>query len=175
MLHLMALATLSAATTAIVDVSVIHPGSTHIAQHQNVVVQGDRIVSVDHSPPPRNARVVNAKGKYLIPGLWDMHVHWYERELFGLFTANGVTGIRQMFGAPELLKFRKEVEAGKLLGPRMVVGSAIVDGPQAFWEGSISAGSAEKGRAVVRIIKAKGYDFVKSLFVPATRRLLRNS
>jgi imidazolonepropionase-like amidohydrolase len=53
-----------------------------------VVIDGDRVVSVDRPAPP-GARVVDAKGKYLIPGLWDAHVHWFEERLLPLFIANG--------------------------------------------------------------------------------------
>src|SRR5262245_61195668 len=52
---------------------------------------------------PQGGRVIDAGGKFLIPGLWDMHVHWYFRDTLTLFTANGVTGIRQMFGNSDLL------------------------------------------------------------------------
>ena len=69
-----------------------------------VVVTGDRITALGKTGKvtvPKDAQVVDATGKYLIPGLWDMHVHLHGKEvLFPLFIANGVTGVRQMGGGP---------------------------------------------------------------------------
>jgi imidazolonepropionase-like amidohydrolase len=94
----------------------------------------------------QGARVIDAGGKFLIPGLWDMHVHWYNRDTLTLFTANGVTGIREMFGNSDLLRWRDEVAKGSLQGPRMVVASPIIDGPQPVWPNSISVRDEDEGR-----------------------------
>src|SRR5262245_36210305 len=74
--------------------------------NMTVVITGDRISEVDEAGKvvaPPGATVVDAAGKFLIPGLWDMHVHWYSRDTLTLFIANGVTGIREMFGISSLL------------------------------------------------------------------------
>ncbi len=68
-----------------------------------VIISGNRIQQVgkSHSTPiPKDAQVVDANGRFMIPGLWDMHIHWYEQDYLGLFIANGVTGVRIMSGAP---------------------------------------------------------------------------
>src|SRR5262249_59308852 len=68
-----------------------------------VVISGDRIAEIGltrHVRVPDEAHVVDATGKFLIPGLWDMHVHWFLRDFLPLFIANGVTGVRQMWGMP---------------------------------------------------------------------------
>ena len=79
---------------------------------------------------PSGARVVEATGKFLIPGLWDMHVHtafgdWFPgaRDIaLPLFVANGVTGVRDMGGDLDvLLEWRKAIAEGSLVGPRMVI------------------------------------------------------
>jgi imidazolonepropionase-like amidohydrolase len=129
-----------------------------------VVITGDRITSVQKAGKgriPAGARAIDGHGKYLIPGLWDMHVHWYDDRLLSLFIANGVTGVRQMFGSPLHLEWRKRIEHGEMLGPRQFVASPIVDGPNPVWPGSIMVGNAEDGRSAVRSIKEQGYDFVK--------------
>jgi Amidohydrolase family len=129
-----------------------------------VVITGDRISAIGDSAKlsvPADARVVDATGKFLIPGLWDMHVHWYARDTFTLFIANGVTGVRQMFGNSDLLRWRDQIANGSLLGPRMVVASPIIDGPEPVWPNSISVGNEEEGRGAVRRVKQWGADFVK--------------
>lgn len=127
-----------------------------------VMINGDRISAIgDNLPVPAGAQVVDATGKFLIPGLWDMHVHWYVRDMFTLFIANGVTGVRQMFGNSDLLRWRDQIAKGSLLGPRMVVASPIIDGPQPIWPNSIAVRNEDEGRKAVRRVKQWGADFVK--------------
>jgi len=129
-----------------------------------VVIRGDRISDIGKAgemTAPPDATVVDASGKFLIPGLWDMHVHWYNRDSFTLFTANGVTGIREMFGNSELLRLRDEIAKGSLTGPRMIVASPIIDGPQPVWPNSIAVSNEDEGRKAVRKVKEWGADFVK--------------
>jgi hypothetical protein len=131
---------------------------------RTVVIHGDRISDIGKAGEmavPSDATVVDASGKFLIPGLWDMHVHWYNRDSFTLFTANGVTGIREMFGNSELLRLRDEIAKGSLTGPRMMVASPIIDGPQPVWPNSIAVSNEDEGRKAVRKVKEWGADFVK--------------
>lgn len=114
-----------------------------------VVITGERITEVGRSGSvrvPRDAQVVDATGKFLIPGLWDMHVHWFHQDYLPLFLANGVTGIRMMWGMPIHHQWRQEIEQGTLRGPRMVIASPIVDGPRPIWPGSIAIKDAAEGR-----------------------------
>jgi imidazolonepropionase-like amidohydrolase len=130
----------------------------------SVVVSGERIQAIGPSRElhaPKGAKVVDATGKFLIPGLWDMHVHWYDGRVLSLFTANGVTGVRLMFGFPLHKDWRAAIQSGKQVGPRLVLGSPIVDGPQPIWPGSIAVSSAEDGRKAVAQITEQGWDFVK--------------
>jgi|SRR5690349_789570 len=129
-----------------------------------VVITGDRISAIGDSASvsvPADAQVIDATGKFLIPGLWDMHVHWYVRDTFTLFIANGVTSVRQMFGNSDLLRWRDQIAKGSLLGPRMVVASPIIDGPEPVWPNSIAVRNEEEGRKAVRKVKQWGADFVK--------------
>ena len=129
-----------------------------------VVITGDRISAIGDSASislPADAQVVDATGKFLIPGLWDMHVHWYARDTLTLFMANGVTGVRQMFGNSDLFRWRDQIAKASLLGPRMVVASPIMDGPEPIWPNSISVSNEEEGRKAVRRVKQSGADFVK--------------
>jgi imidazolonepropionase-like amidohydrolase len=145
-------------------VTVIDVTSGTTKPNMTVVITGDRISQVEEASKvvtPPGATVVDAAGKFLIPGLWDMHVHWYIRDTFSLFIANGVTGIRQMFGNSELLRWREDIAKGSLLGPRMLVASPIIDGPQPVWPNSIVARNEDEGRKAVRNVKQWGADFVK--------------
>jgi imidazolonepropionase-like amidohydrolase len=129
-----------------------------------VVITGDRISQIGKAAEmqtPKDATVVDSRGKFLIPGLWDMHIHWYDKDYLPLFVANGVTGVRIMSGSPLHHEWRKEIEAGTLLGPRMVIASEIVDGPKPFWPNSISVANPSQAREAVDRAKQEGADFVK--------------
>src|ERR1700722_16134260 len=133
-------------------------------QDYTVIVTGDRIAAMGKTAKvrvPSGAQVVDASGKFLIPGLWDMHVHPSGKAFLPFSLANGVTGIRIMWGDPEDHEWRKEIETGHLLGPRMVIASPLVDGPKPYWRGSISVSSEAQARQVVDKVKADGADFVK--------------
>lgn len=130
----------------------------------SLVLEGDRIIALGKTgemATPANARVLHAEGKFVIPGLWDMHVHWYDEPSLPLFLVNGVTGVRIMCGFPVHLRWRNEVNAGKLLGPRFNLAGPIVDGPQPVWLDSLRAANSAEGRKAVRTIKDAGYDCVK--------------
>jgi imidazolonepropionase-like amidohydrolase len=131
-----------------------------------VVIEGDRIIEIGKGGKvklPKGALVYDATGKFLIPGLWDMHVHGWDKNIFfPLFIANGVTGVRDMFGPLPLIKqWRKEMEEGTTLGPRIVAAGPIVDGPKPIWAGSIAVSNADEGRKAVMTVKQGGSDFVK--------------
>lgn len=137
---------------------------------QTVVIDGDRITQVGPAASvrvPEEATIINASGKYLIPGLWDMHAHvlfnGMRDPLLKLLIANGITGIRDMGGEQldQLEGLKQEIAAGRIVGPRIVASGPIVDGPQPVWPFSISVSDAESGRAAVRALKHKGADFIK--------------
>ncbi len=142
-----------------------------------VVIRNHRITALGRTNtiPMRSAEVVDATGKFLIPGLWDMHVHTGRADIFlPLYIANGVTGVRDMGGDLEdsggelsslsaryiqLSLWREAIEHGSLLGPRFVLAGFLID---AFkWPGNIAATNAEEGRQAVDVLKKAGVDFVK--------------
>ena len=146
-------------------VTVIDATGAPAEPDMTVVVRGDRIEALGKTGKltvPRNAQVVDATGKFLIPGLWDMHVHpRLPKNFLAIFTANGVTGVRVMWGKPVHHKWRQEISAGKLIGPRMVIASNLVDGPNPIWGGGIVVSNEEEGRQVVREVKKEDADFLK--------------
>src|SRR5678816_3128278 len=141
------------ASLVLTHASIIDVAGAPPRRDTTVVITGDRISAIGDTAnisAPADARVVDATGKFLIPGLWDMHVHWYARDTLTLFIANGVTGVRQMFGNSDLLRWRDQIAKGSLLGPRMVVASPIIDGPQPIWPNSIAVRNEDEGRKAVR-------------------------
>ena len=149
---------------ALTHVTVIDVTGGPALPDSTVVITGNRISAIGATGKvsvPRDAQLIDSSGKFMIPGLWDMHVHWYERDYYSLFLANGVTGIRMMWGLPSHHQLRKEIEGGQFLGPRMVIASAIIDGPTPYWNGSISVHTPEEAKEAVDKEQQAGADFIK--------------
>ena len=150
-------------TTTIVHVTVVDVSTGKELPDQTVVLGGDHIVSVaafDPTAADPQGRVVDAQGAFLIPGLWDMHVHIQDLEDLPLYVANGVTGVRLMFGSKKTKELRARF-ASVPVSPDILVGSAIVDGDPPAWPGSIVIHKSGDTRRVVDEIKESGADFVK--------------
>jgi imidazolonepropionase-like amidohydrolase len=145
-------------------VTVIDATGAPAKPDMTVVIKGGRIAALGKTAKldvPENAHVVDATGKFLIPSLWDMHIHpWVGKNFLALFIANGVTGVRVMHGEPVDHKRRQEISDGKLIGPRMVIASLTVDGPKAI-NPLIAVSNEDEGRQVVRKVKKQGADLVK--------------
>ena len=139
---------------------------------QTVIISGNRISQVSRSrsiKPSSDARIVDGRAKYLIPGLWDMHVHavFAERidSMFPMFVANGVLGIRDMgtsMPLAEIAQLRKDIQSGSRVGPRIVAAGPILDGrPKPLRPNFLAITTPEAGRAEVDALKDGGADSVK--------------
>ena len=132
-----------------------------------VLIDGSRITAIGPAattPTPSTARIIDARGRYLIPGLWDMHVHTVVptgRQLLGLYVANGVTGVRDMGGDfATIRRWREEIVAGTLVGPRIVAAGPYLEGhssPIAH----IEVHTPDDARRAVDSLTSLGVDFVK--------------
>lgn len=158
---------LSKQVLVLTHVTVIDATGAEAKPDMTVIVRDGRIAALGRSDkiqPPKGAQVVDASGKFLIPGLWDMHVHeWNKEAFFPLFIANGVTGVRDMFSPlPPIKQWRAEVAAGKTIGPHIVAAGIIVDGPYPPCAPcSIAVANAAEGRKAVLTVKEMGSDFIK--------------
>ncbi len=153
---------------AFTHVTVIDPETGTAKNDQLVVVQGDRIVSVGATTRVAG-QIIDARGKFLIPGLWDMHAHLAVPNMAPLFIANGVTGVRIMWGNPKFgpgtermhSKLRDAFDKGDKVGPRLLIASDIFDGPKPTWPNSTVLTTPEEARKAVAAAKADGADFIK--------------
>ena len=153
------------AAIAIANVAVIDVDRGVLRANQTVVIAGKGIAAADDAGRvilPRGARIVNGKGKFLMPGLWDMHVHEMPSpHVPELFIANGVTGIRDMTDdQPKLRELRKAIDEHRRTGPRIVATGRVLNGVNEKND-QIVISSAEQGRLVVRQQIKDGVDFIK--------------
>ncbi len=153
-------------TTAFVNVSVLPLDRTGLVEGQTVIVRGDRIIGmgpVARTTVPAGATRIDGVGKYLMPGLAEMHAHVVagnnpnhesiNRDIMFLYVANGITSIRAMLGAPNQLPLREQLRRSEILGPTMYVSAPSLNGN--------SAPNPDSGAKLVRAHKAAGYDFLK--------------
>jgi imidazolonepropionase-like amidohydrolase len=148
--------------TSITHVTVIDVAAGTKLPDRTVILQGERIVSVAaavSASAPRG-HVIDAHGGFLIPGLWDMHVHIQDLEDLPLYIANGVTGVRLMFGSKNPKELRARLATAPI-GPQILMGSAILDGDPPVWQGSYVVHKPEDARRIVDEIRTGGADFVK--------------
>ena len=161
------------------NVNIVDATGSPVQMFMNVVVRGGKIAQIRAAgtgPLPEGATVIDATGRYLIPGLWDMHTHVTEHEyvegfpdhkkiIFPLFVANGITGMREMGADWDLLRqYRAEIESGKLLGPRIISCGPMLDGPESPFLKSgttLVVTTPAQGRNAVRRLHREGVDFIK--------------
>ncbi len=144
-------------------VNVIPMDKERVVPNQVVVVRNGKITSIGNQGSvkySRDALVLESKGKYLMPGLAEMHAHVPPiddiepmKEILVLFAANGITTIRGMLGHPKHLELRDKIKKGEILGPRFYTSGPSINGQ--------SARSAATGADMVREQKKAGYDFLK--------------
>jgi imidazolonepropionase-like amidohydrolase len=156
----------------LVNVNVVMPHEGKVLPNQTVTIKNGIIVSVVDSDrtPQAPQTAIHAKDQYLIPGLWDMHVHtafispqWDEKILYPLYIANGITGVRDMGGDFELLRQRRaRIEKGELLGPHLYVGGPFLVNANSDAQ-TITVETPKEARAAVDKLKNEDADFIKIL------------
>jgi parallel beta-helix repeat protein len=168
---------------AFTRVNVVAVESGRVLPEQTVLIAGNRIAAVGPSARmriPPGTQVVGAQGRYLIPGLWDMHVHSSSDRItratmLPMYVANGVTGVRDMHAdcfepcaadrstIAQVNGWRRDIAARRLTGPRIVAASTALNGAPPGAPSTVhTPASEDDGRAVVRLLRQRGVDFIKT-------------
>jgi len=167
---------------AITNASIIDVLNGHVSKNMTIIVNDSIISSITNSDEvkiPESMRTIDASGKYVIPGLWDMHIHtsseFNTREIiYPTFIANGVTGVRVMsadcfepcwelqLNIEQSRIIQKDVKEGKLIGPRSVLASTYINGVQPGKPSTLKTpGTKEHGKELVHLLMDRGVDFIK--------------
>lgn len=150
--------------TAFIDVQVVPMDREQVLAHQTVVVRGKAISEMGAvrrvKVPPDALRIEGHGSGYLLPGLADMHTHVMRAEDLLPYTANGVTTILHMGGAPSdfVDEIQRSIDAGEIVGPQVFF-AFMIDGSPAL--GRLYVRTPEQARAAVQLAKANGYVFMK--------------
>lgn len=151
---------------------IIDVKSGEVRSDMTIGIRNDSIITIGKSTKGFNAeQIIDATGNYVIPGLWDMHVHFRggdeliqeNKNLLPLFTANGITGVREAGGdmTTEIFKWRKAIQNGSLIGPKIYTSGPKLDGPRATWAGSIPVVTKEDAIIAVDSLEQMNVDFIK--------------
>ena len=138
-----------------------------LIRDQTVIVAGGRIAAVGPATSvqvPRDAVRIDGRGKYLMPGLADMHVHLEHFDnpaYLKLFLINGVTFVRSMDGRPEILEWKRAAAAGALESPDIHTAGPVLDGSPPVRDDNVALATPEQARQAVADQAAAGYDFIK--------------
>ncbi|HEV8374792.1 MAG TPA: amidohydrolase, partial [Candidatus Polarisedimenticolia bacterium] len=153
---------------ALTHVTLVSPPYGRARPDMTILIRGGAIAWVG---PARDARLpasveaIDGHGKFVIPGLWDMHTHFRDAERdLDLDVANGVLGVRNMGGiASRVFGLRDDIAAGRRRGPLIVACGPIVDGPDSFSnpDFTVSVRSPAEARGMVRSLQRQGADFIK--------------
>jgi imidazolonepropionase-like amidohydrolase len=163
------------ADAVIRHVTVIDVAHARARPGQAVVIRGTNIVAVGPDAAVargwRAARAIDGKGRFLIPGRWDMHVHFgggpalidENRALLPLYVAHGITTIRDCSGdlPDQVLAWRSAIARGTLAGPRLLTSGAKIEGLKPVWKGTIEVGSRADADAALARLQRDRVDFVK--------------
>ncbi len=163
--------------TAFIGVNVVPIDAPGVLADQTVVIRDGRITALGAAAAvkiPAGARRVDGRGRYLMPGLSDMHAHLsgyvteagadrdgIARSEMLLYVATGVTLIRNMSGSAAHLDYKRRVANKELLGPRIFTATNVLDGPNAVWDFSTKVGDPKEVDALVESFARDGYDQIK--------------
>jgi hypothetical protein len=145
------------------NVNVIPMPGDKVLENYSVLIDGQKIkeISKNIEIDEKNVEVIDGTGKYLIPGLFDMHVH-LEPEFIPLFLMNGVTSIRELGSTKDsIFELKKKIADGDIVGPRLFVCGPVLEGDPPAWEGFRVIKTEDAGREAVIDLKQKGADYIK--------------
>lgn len=151
-------------TTAFVGVTLLDMVHDAPLPDHTVLVEDGRIAAVGPSggvAVPPDARRIDGRGRFLMPGLADMHVHLQDSSDLRLFLANGVTTIRDLNGSPPLLTWRRLQAHDSLVAPALIVSGPLFAGPDIRWKNKVVPRTPAEARAMVVAQRDAGYDLIK--------------
>lgn len=155
-------------TYYLTHITVVDVIKGNTSSDMTIAVTGSSISAVGSTGKikiPGNAKVINCKGKFVIPGLWDMHVHLGNAtsDALPLFIANGVTGVRDMGSKrfDSIQRWRKQIASGQVTGPRIVAPGPILNGGHKLPDFQVGVNTVEEAKRVVDSLARIGVDFIK--------------
>ncbi len=148
----------------ITHVNVIPMTQDTVLTDKMVYIKDGTIETIADNINIDGVEVFDAKNKYLMPGLIDMHVHVWDRYELGLYLSNGVTAVRNVWGMPMHLRIKEDVNNNEIVSPLFFTSGPKLTGPEFIGDDNLNLTTPEEARDKVISYKERGYDFVKTYY-----------
>gem|GEM_PF-431834 len=146
----------------ITNVNVVPMTTDIVLTNQTVRIVDGMIKSINEEAPTVNENVIDGNGAFLSPGLIDMHVHVWDRFELGLYLANGVTTVRNVWGLPMHLRMKAEIKNDEIIAPMFFTSGPKLTGPVFIGDDNLQLTSVQEAKDKVIEYKARGFDFIKT-------------
>jgi imidazolonepropionase-like amidohydrolase len=143
------------------NVNVVPMTADTLLINKVVLVKEGRVVKISDSVFSNDLPVIDGENQFLSPGLIDMHTHVWDKHELGLYLANGVTTIRNLWGYSMHLNMKEEIDAGSLIGPNLFVSSPKLTGKNDLGDDKVQVEDVETAVQLVYSYKKRGFDFIK--------------
>ena len=151
-------------TYLITNANIIPMHRDTVLVNKMVYIQDGIIKKISENLDIKDIEVVDAKGKYLLPGLIDMHVHVWDRYELGLYLSNGVTAVRNVWGTPMHLRIKSEVNSDKIISPHFFTTGPKLTGPEFLGDDNLNLTHPKEAAEKVVSYQQRGYDFIKTYY-----------
>lgn len=149
-------------TYLIKNANVVPMTADTVLRNQMVLIREGMIADIADEIIDSQAAVIDAGGGYLSPGLIDMHVHVWDKYELGLYLANGVTTVRNLWGQPMHLRMKEAINKGEVVGPMFFTSGPKLTGPEYSGDDNLQLFTPEEAGSKVADYRERGYDFIKT-------------
>jgi hypothetical protein len=148
----------------ITNANIIPMNQDTILVDKMVYIKDGLIQNISENIEIKGVAIIDAKNKYLTPGLIDMHVHVWDRYELGLYLSNGVTAVRNLWGMPMHLRLKEDIKNDKIISPMFFTTGPKLTGPEFIGDDNIQLVSPIEAKQKVISYKKRGYDFIKTYY-----------
>ena len=148
----------------ITNVNIIPMNQDTILVDKMVHIKDGLINNIADNIKIKDVEIINAKDKYLIPGLIDMHVHIWDRYELGLYLSNGVTAVRNLWGMPMHLRLKEDINNDEIISPMFFTTGPKLTGPEFIGDDNLQLANPTEAKEKVISYKKRGYDFIKTYY-----------
>jgi imidazolonepropionase-like amidohydrolase len=148
----------------ITNVNVITMTQDSVLPNKMVYIKEGKIHKIGNALSIKNVPIINANGKFLTPGLIDMHVHVWDKYELGLYVSYGVTSVRNLWGRKMHLRLKEQINNGDIIAPNFYTSSPKLTGPEFIGDDNVNLTSPKEATEKIISYKAQGYDFIKTYY-----------
>lgn len=146
----------------ITNINIVPMSKDTILAHKTVWVKNGIIENIADSIVMEGIEIIDGENKFLSPGLIDMHMHLWDKQELGLYLANGVTTIRNLWGYPMHLRIKKDLNDENIIGPLFFTSSPKLTGKNDLGDDKVQISTPEEAKQLVIAYKNRGFDFIKT-------------